>query len=440
MTFEVDTIVAPATPMGRSALALIRLSGPKTKAVIASMANRIFVDRRPGLCHLLDRSGQPLDEALVTLFEGPRSYTGEDLVEISCHGNPIIVERIVSEIVSRGTRLANPGEFTQRALAHDKLSPDQVEGLDWILNSRSLVGAQAGLKAKLGQVGASVEALRSDLIDVLADLEAELDFSEEEAGAADLKQSVSKLLGLAGRVSSWIAAFERNERFVRSCRVVLVGRPNSGKSSLFNALIGFDKAIVHETPGTTRDIVEHEALIDGLPVTLVDTAGIRAAVDEIEKLGIGRSRQAAQASSLVLWVCDRGTFDDGDVGGAVSGCTVLRVRSKSDVGSEESSRLAADLCVSSKTSEGLDALRTAIVGQDVNVAGDLSLTSERQRDLAALAEARLREAAQLLEAGVSLDRAVAAVNEAKLRIEEVTGRVTSEDVLASIFSKFCIGK
>lgn len=441
MTFEVDTIVAPATPMGRSALALIRLSGPKTKALMASLANRIFVDRKPTLCQLVDRGGQLLDEVVVTLFEGPKSYTGEDLVEISCHGNPIIVERIVSEIVSRGTRLASPGEFTQRALANEKLSPDQVEGLEWLLNSTTFVGAQAGLRAKLGQVGASVEALRADLIDVLGELEAELDFSEDEVGAVDFRKAASRLFALAERVSGWIAAFERNERFVRSCRVVLVGRPNSGKSSLFNALIGFNKAIVHETAGTTRDLVEHEASISGMSIVLVDTAGIRAASDEIERLGIGRSKEAARGSSVVIWACDRGAFDDSEISELVSGRRVLRVRTKSDVDLEgRSPRTEADLSVSSKTGAGLDVLRASIVGQDSTITGDLSLTSERQRDLAALAVRGLQGAAEMLESGSSLDQVVAAVNEARLKIEEITGRVTSEDVLGSIFSKFCIGK
>jgi len=436
----IDTIVARATPDGRAALATIRISGPRARGIVSSIAKRIFKDRSPTLCVLWDQAQQLIDEALVTVFEAPRSYTGEDLVEISCHGNPVVVEKIIAEIVSRGTRLAEPGEFTQRAMANEKIRADQVEGLDWLLNARTMDAARAGLKAKLGQVGASVETLRGRLIDLLARLEADLDFSEEEVGALDSQSAAKAIIEMANEVEGWISAYERNRAYLQTTRVVLVGRPNSGKSSLFNALIGIDKAIVFEEPGTTRDLVEHEILLRGRPVTLVDTAGIRAGAGEIERLGIERTLGAARTADVLIWACDRGLFDDPELSLLCRSAKVLRVETKADLKRLGANSTAGDYLVSSLTGEGLDGLRLALTGRLSAEQDGVSLTSSRQAELALSASKSLRSAAEVLGGGGQLDRAVGMAGQARNYLEEITGRVTAEDVLASIFSRFCIGK
>jgi tRNA modification GTPase len=449
-----DTIVAIATPAGRGGIGVVRLSGPDAVAISLRLTARRtpWRPRQATFSRIVERdeAGAPrtIDQAIVTLFAAPRSFTGDDVVEISAHGSGVLLRRIVELAVAAGARLAEPGEFTLRAHLNGRLDLVQAEAIADLVDAVTPLQARAAMDQLEGTLTSSIAAIDARLFDLSARLEASLDFPEEGFHFVTRDQAVSEL----GSVRASLERLVRDGRAGRVVRdgslVVIAGRPNAGKSSLFNALVGAARAIVTDVPGTTRDLVTERIDLDGVPVTLVDTAGLREVTDAIEAEGVRRAREAQAVAALTVVVIDGseplGTIERAEI----SADRRLVVMSKSDLPRQWTTGAlglpAADLVeVSVVTREGLDRLRRRIV---------LSLTSrENWRDPPAVSNIRhlghltdalavVERAEAALRSGATEELLLAELWEARQALEEVTGRRAPEDLLRHIFGRFCVGK
>jgi tRNA modification GTPase len=443
-----DVIVAPATPPGVSALAVIRLSGPAgaTLAVARRLAPRLPAApraRSARLCRLVDGRGREVDDAVVLYYEAPRSSTGEEVVELFCHGSPAIVAALLAAAREAGARPARPGEFTRRALAHGKLDLAAAEGIVLLAAAESRGAARRSLGLVDGALSRRVRALREKLLDVLAGLEASLDF-EDDTPAIQAARSGAALEEAATGLDA-LAALARGGAADRLPSAVIAGRPNAGKSTLFNALVGSDRAIVTPVPGTTRDAISETVEIGEERVRLLDTAGLRSGGDAVEAIGVTVAVRAAAEADLVLLVVDGSRAPDAE------DLTLVReldrgrglvVRTKGDLPLvPEAAALGADVAVSAATGAGLPALRRAMAGRlgAVESGGDL-LVLERHREALSRAAEGAREAAGLLLAGEPPELAAQSVRRALLAVGEITGETATEELLDRIFATFCIGK
>ncbi|MHB8799089.1 MAG: tRNA modification GTPase [Thermoanaerobaculia bacterium] len=432
-----DVLVARATPPGSGALAIVRLSGPSgaTLAIARALAPRLPARpeaRRAYLSPFRDEAGALLDEGLALYFAAPRSATGEEVVELQAHGAPAIAEGLVAAAVALGARRARPGEFTRRALANGRVDLVRAEGIGRLAAAASRGEARRALGLVRGELSRRVEALREELLSVLADLEAPLDFAEDVdadgeaaalAGARRLREELLRLGGIvgAGRLDGDLPT------------VVLVGVPNAGKSTLFNALVGEDRALVTETPGTTRDAVSEVVEIGGERVRLVDTAGLRRTEELVERLGVEAARRAAASADLLLLACAPDA-PPGEAGGLPAGVPVLRVATKADLGA------AVDegaLPVSARTGRGLDALREEISGR-LRAGSEAGAWGALPRQGDALR--RAAEALGPLSEELPGELAAAGVRAALHALGEITGETATEELLERIFERFCVGK
>lgn len=454
-----DTIVAIATPAGAAGIGIVRLSGSSAHDIACRLMGRAapLEARRATFGRVIDTegpapsAGRVLDQVVVTRFEAPRSFTGEDVVEIAAHGSALVLHRIVALAMHAGARLAEPGEFTLRAHLNGKLDLIQAEALADVVHAVTPLQARAAMDQLEGTLTQAIGQLEGALFDLVARLEASLDFPEEgyhfitrdEAAAAlsSVDRALDALLddGRAGRVIR------------EGTLVVITGRPNAGKSSLFNALVGASRAIVTAIAGTTRDLLTERVDINGLAVTLVDTAGLRDAGDAIEEEGIRRAQQAQQIAALTLFVIDGAAPIHVDDQAAILGSSAARlvVVSKHDLGRQwtipaEWPVDPADVIeVSVATGAGMEALRRAILRRltDREEWRDPPAVSNA-RHLARLGEARtaVGEATELLQAGASEELIIAALTPAREALDAIVGRRTPDDVLHHIFSRFCLGK
>lgn len=437
-----ETICALSSGKDKAAIAVIRLSGPKSIHVLDRLSKK-ELNLQPRLATKLkiySSDGAILDEVVATYFKGPASYTGEDVLEICCHGNPVIVARILDEIVSHETRLAGPGEFTQRAIVNGKMSVSEAESLNWVLNSRSKRGIELGLRAKLGGVGIQVKELAAELVTILSVVESQLDFPEHEVGQVDvqgLKESLSKVLL---DLESWAQSFKKHKNLLDKYSVAIVGPPNSGKSSLFNKLLGLEKAIVFDQPGTTRDTLEQILTIEGNELFLVDTAGIRETENPIEQLGISKSREVISQANLVCWVSEEAEMPPKAILDRFSDKDWVFVASKADLQSSNKKN-DAFIYTSSVSSEGIEELKAKVFGQMDGFSELMSpLTSERQAQHIVKAASFIEEAIKRLDTDEYLEWIAEALREASKNLELVVGEIPSELVLRKILSQFCIGK
>ena len=447
-----DTIVAVATPPGRGAIGIVRLSGPRTRSILrqivtgAASAPRVA---RVARVLVLDAAGhETFDDAVALLFAAPHSYTGEDVAEISAHGNPLLLEGIVRAALRAGARLAQPGEFTLRAFLNGKRDLPQAEAVADLIEAATPAQARAAADQLHGTLTARIGAIDAELFDLLARLEASLDFPDEGYHFVEPAAIAAALADIIGRIDTLLADAARGRILREGVTVVIAGRPNVGKSSLFNALLGADRAIVTEVPGTTRDLVAERVDIEGLAVTLVDTAGTRPTVDPIEREGVARGAQARAASSLVVVVVDQSeavTDDDRHVLDATRLRPRLIVKNKSDCPD------AADLsglgepvvAVSARNGDGIDALRYAIV-RALTASEPLvdtpAITNVRHVALLEEARAAIATARAAAEAAAPEEFIAADLQQARERLDEIVGKRTSDDVLRHIFERFCIGK
>lgn len=436
-----DVIVAPATPPGVSALAVVRLSGPRGAVVplVLRFAPGLGGNPRPRELHRtsLTRTGEggaeAFDDALAVFFEGPRSPTGEDVVEITCHGSPAVVAQILSEAQAAGARMARSGEFTRRALLAGKVDLAQAEGIALLTAAETRSDARRALGLAKGELSARVSLAREEILDALAELEAGLDFAEDTGESNPISGS---RLGALAAVLEPLARPGSRRVAGRDPIVVLAGAPNAGKSTLFNALLGEDRALVAELPGTTRDAVAETAEIGGVRVRLVDTAGLRETSDPVEGLGVALSRRTLAGADLVVYLVDAAVAESDPPVVAKSGA-VLLVTSRVDLAPVGHCPAAESLAVSARTGTGLPELAAAIAVRlgSADVEGEL-LVLERHRDLLGQAAGCLREA-QSLEAP---ELQAAELRRALVALGEVTGEGAPEELLDRIFSRFCIGK
>lgn len=443
-----DTIVAIATPPGRGGIGVIRLSGTDAHAIAKQLiTHRAPLEpRRATVTRSHDASvmSGAIDQVVATYFPAPGSYTGDDVVELSAHGSPVVLRAIVTAAIGHGARLAEPGEFTLRAFLNGRMDLLQAEAVADLIDAATPLQARVAFDQLDGTLTRWIAAIDASLFDLIARLEASVDFPDEGYHFADpgaVAQAIDELL----RETATLGASGKTGRLIREgLQVAIVGAPNVGKSSLFNALVGTSRAIVTESPGTTRDLVTEVVDIHGLRVTLVDTAGMRDAEDDVEAQGVERARQAAAVADLTLEVRD-GSVELSAEARRVQQITDnkrLIVNNKADLGIRNTS---PGLSVSARTGAGIDGLRASIMeALDVDFQRDgAAITNIRHINLVERAHAALgrARAAALGEGGpMSEEFVLADLQEARAALEEVTGRRASEDVLEHIFSRFCIGK
>ena len=448
LTRETDTLVAPATAPGRGGVAVVRLSGPDALGIGQSLAGDLPAPREARMRRFVDAAGTLLDEGLVLVFPGPGSFTGEDVVELHCHGGPVVIELIVEACVAAGARMAEPGEFSRRAYINDRIDLAQAEAIADLIESGSRQAASAALASLQGAFSAQVHGLTDELARLRAWVEATLDFPEEEvdylADAAVLGQ-VDDLLGRFDRLTETA----RQGRLLRDgMTVVIAGRPNAGKSSLLNCLTGEDSAIVTHLPGTTRDLLRQQIQIDGMPLHVVDTAGLREGANIVEQEGIRRAREEMAKADRVLLVIDAADpAGPPDADELPDGVPVTIIRNKIDLTGEPPGVVAGAggavaLGLSATSHAGVGDLRAHLkscMGFHPEAGGALSA---RRRHLTALADARLHVAAAREHLAGAKDGELMAeeLRLAQERLSEVTGEVSTEDLLGRIFSTFCIGK
>jgi tRNA modification GTPase len=425
-----DTIVAIATPPGRGGIGVVRLSGPDALAI----ARRLITHEGDLLPrHATFTRTHGIDQVVVTSFPSPHSYTGEDVVELSAHGSPVVLRAIVESAVAHGARLAEPGEFTLRAFLSGRIDLMQAEAVADLIDAVTPLQARAAFDQLEGTLTRSIAEIDRALFDLIARLEASVDFPEEGYHFVEVPSLAGVIDALLERTRTLLADGRRGRLVREGLSVAIVGRPNVGKSSLFNALAGASRAIVTDVPGTTRDLVTETVDIDGLRVTLIDTAGLREAADIVEAEGVSRSMQAMTVADLVLLVVDRDELQTVDN-------KHLTVQNKCDLG-----RPSRGVQVSATTGAGLDDLRRAIVSAlDFDPVRDRpEITNARHIALVERAHdalTRARDAALAAGGALSEEFVLADLQEARAAFEEITGRRSPDDLLAHIFTRFCVGK
>jgi tRNA modification GTPase len=449
-----DTIVAIATPPGRGGIGVVRLAGPESKAIAGQMlrfsGGRELEASRAHFGELVEcASGEHIDEVVATWFAAPHSYTTDEIVEISCHGSPVVLRRVVEMAIEQGARLAEPGEFTQRAFLNGRLDLTQAEAVRDLIDAQTLYQAKVAARQLKGSLSRIVQPIKETLIALIAKLEAGIDFAEDDVAVLP----GDAILGAIGEISVQLRGLEASFAFGKvvheGLTLAIVGRPNVGKSSLFNHLVEDERAIVTALPGTTRDLVTETVALGGIPVRLVDTAGIREALDEAESLGIRKSTEALADADLVLVVLDASTGlgkVDCELLSDVAGRAAIVVRNKADLGKTGELLPVANLTevrTSALTGEGIPELRSEILRTLRGSAaedGGAMLTNLRQQGQVQSALNDLAAALSSVQNAVPHEMILLDLYSALHALDELTGATTADDILNLIFSTFCIGK
>jgi tRNA modification GTPase len=454
-----DTICAQSTPLGRSGIAIVRMSGPQCLAIFrgtfrAKLTGDAIPSRRALLGQILDpRDGSMIDEAIGTFFPSPHSYTGEDMAEFSLHGSPVLVAVLLDCLCYRGARLAEPGEFTMRAFLHGKIDLTQAEAVQDIIGATTLYQAQVAERQRSGELAQQMRSVKERLIDIIVNLESAIEFAESELPVASREILIGKIDLIRQALREWINSYRRGRIVKEGFNMALIGRPNVGKSSVFNALLAKDRSIVAEVPGTTRDLVSEYTNLGGIPIHLVDTAGIRQSSDHVEKMGIDRSIQAMAEANAILLVVDASrprSKHDLILKEKLGELSCIVVMNKSDLPAhwslEEKGEYAGELPVvdvSAKTGSGIEELRAAILsgilGSSARQEGIL-ITNLRHCHNLEETEKNLERGAATLLKGLSEEFALMDLHAGLQKLGEITGETHVEDLLDQIFSKFCIGK
>jgi tRNA modification GTPase len=448
-----DTIVALSTPPGRSGVGLIRLSGPHSLEIARRLVHDPQFTPEPNHARLKSirdlESGEVLDRALITYFKAPHSFTGEDVIELSCHGSPVLLRQLVDAALALDARLAGPGEFTLRALVHGRLNLSQAEAVRDLINAQTSAAVRQAARQMNGELSTLLQPIKNSLLDIIVPLESSLEFVEDDLPDVAIEQIATKLFDLISRLDEIAATFRAGRLLRDGLKVTLVGRPNVGKSSLFNKLLVVDRAIVTDVPGTTRDTLSEVVNVHGIPVLLTDTAGVRPSEDQIEALGVERTRRAIADADLVIVILDNSQpliSEDEEVLAEVLNCLYLLVLNKSDLTAVEhvfDAQPLNTIAVSAKTGAGLEDLRAAIIkpfaDRDSQDAG-LLITDARHHDLLRRAQSALAVASESLAQRLSEELILFGLYDALRYLGEITGETTPNDVLSQIFATFCIGK
>jgi tRNA modification GTPase len=449
--FTEDTIAAVATPSGTGAISVIRVSGPGTFKSVDSIffgKNDISTAESHTIHYgkIKDKSGSQIDDVLISVFRNPHSYTGEDVVEISTHGNAIITKKILEILLAQEVRLAEPGEFTRRAFLNNRIDLAQAEAVADIINSRtevSLLGARSQLDGLLSQ---KVEELRSLLLNASSFVELELDFAEEDIEFIGHNELLSRIDNIVEEIDKLLSTYSFGKVIREGVNVALVGKPNVGKSSLLNYFLKESRAIVSHIPGTTRDIIREDVSIDGILFRLFDTAGLRASEDEIEKEGVIRSREAVRNADLVLFMNDveQGFSEDifDELKEITKEARIICVLNKID--KDEKSNLKSDVNISAKTGQGIESLfnllKQKALGNSNYSEKSAVVSNLRHYNCLRKAKECLLNAKESANNKLSGEFISVDLRNAESSLGEIIGAVTSEDILNNIFAKFCIGK
>ena len=463
---DTDTIAAIATPLIPSAIGVLRLSGPEA----VEIADRVFApfhggpmadrpDRALVYGALRDREGHVIDHCLATVSRAPHSYTGEDTAELQCHGSPAALTLGLEALFAAGARQARPGEFTRRAFLNGKLDLTRTEAVADLIHAET----PAAVRQAAGQLGGALERAVDGIYDGLTDLcahfHAVLDYPDEDIEPFEMEELSAALTGAAERLDKLAASYRRGRLLNEGIPCTIVGLPNAGKSTLFNALLGYERAIITPIPGTTRDTVEERVNFGGALLRLIDTAGLRETDDQAERLGVERSRAAVERAELIFVVVDSAAelieTDGRELAELLrmvtdTGKPWIWIDSKYDLSSAGVEKAgkgrgnpAASVCLSAVTGEGLDRLEQAVAAifpQETDTQAGAMLTNARQAEAAMRARAAVERGAEALRAGLSPDAVVADVEDALSALGELTGRTVREDVTARIFERFCVGK
>jgi tRNA modification GTPase len=448
---QADTIVAISTPPGRGGIGVIRLSGSRARAIAEGLV-RLAHSLEPGRArfgYMVDAgTGDVLDEIVVTFFAAPHSYTSEDVVEISMHGSPVLLRYALEQATEAGARLAEPGEFTERAFLSGRLDLTQAEAVHDLIEASTLHQARVAAQQLGGALSRKVAPVKERLIALIASLEAGVDFAEDDIDTMPVAEIVERL----GEIATPLRELERGFGYGRlvhdGLRLAIVGRPNVGKSSLFNRLVEQDRAIVTATPGTTRDLVTERVSIEGIPIELIDTAGLRETSDEAETIGINKSREAIAEADLVLIVVDGTSAPDPEDAKTISSIIdrpTMIAANKHDLGAVELSFDASVPVVrtSAVTGEGIEELRRKIlqtVTQGTPAQETALVTNLRQRHAVTEALASLQRASDAAHSLIPHEVLLVDLYDALAALDRLTGATTADDILRLIFSSFCIGK
>jgi tRNA modification GTPase len=465
-----DTIVAIATPPGRGGIGVVRLAGPEARAIVAPMLrlkheldpNRAVFGELVDLSAAKSGGKDRIDEVVVTYFAKPHSYTTDDIIEISAHGSPVVLRHIVEQALARGARVAEPGEFTMRAFLNGRLDLTQAEAVRDLIDAQTLFQAKVAAQQLEGALSNRLKPIKQKLIDLIALLEAGIDFAEDDISVAPDAAILESIAKIKSPLEQLAATFTYGKIVHQGLTLAIVGRPNVGKSSIFNCLVERERAIVTAQPGTTRDLVSETVAIGGIPVELVDTAGIRHSLDEAESIGIKKSMEALADADLVLVVIDESQPESDEESereeellDQVEGRPAIVVENKLDLQRtcgggalrakpRHHAKLPVRIATSALTGEGIPALRAAILSQ---VAGDATtsqetgfLTSVRHHKLVNDAIAALEAATQAVAGRVPHEMLLLDLYASLRPLDEITGVTTTDDILNLIFGTFCIGK
>jgi tRNA modification GTPase len=445
-----DTIVAISTPLGRSGIGVVRISGPHTNAIATRLLKSAspLVIRRASVVQWLDEQDIPIDEVVATLFGSPNSYTGEDILELSAHGNPVTLQRIVNSVCAAGARIAAPGEFTMRAVLNGKMDLIQAEAVRSFVEAQTTSQARTAMLQIGGALSKRVVPEKDKLLDIIARLEAGIDFAEDDVSVPNGQEVSIELDQIQVRLGEIGSTYTFGKILFEGVRLAIIGKPNVGKSSLFNQFVGFDRAIVTEIPGTTRDVLSERICLDGIPLRFSDTAGVRQATDVVEQLGVQKTLEEISEADLVLVVLDASNpleQADRDLLSRVSSTTHIVVLNKCDLGmAVESKGMQSNaIHVSALTGTGIEELRSEIrrklFPDGENLSGSF-VTTARQAEAISKCVDALKKASAALMDGVHHEMILLDLYDALLELNKLTGEVLTEDILGRIFSTFCVGK
>lgn len=440
-----ETIVAVATPSGRGGIGVVRVSGSRARQVAQAVCGIEPAPRHACYATFRDRSGDTIDRGLALYFPAPRSFTGEDVLELHAHGSPLVLERLLQCICELGARPAGAGEFSQRAFVNGKLDLAQAEAVADLIAARSQAQVRAAQRSLDGEFSRRVEALAAAIVRLRVEVEAAIDFAEEASETASHDALARLFEDAQGRLDALLAATRRGVRLTDGLHAVIVGEPNVGKSSLLNALAGNDRAIVADVPGTTRDVLRESIVLDGVELTLADTAGLREAADAVEGEGVRRARAELARADIVLRVVEREPEGAVDVfAGVPAQARRILVVNKIDLAGRAPGRNEADavavIALSARTGDGLDLLRKELRGAAMG-GEDAGVFSARTRHLLALERAGAHlAAARAGHVSIVPELVAEELRAAHHALGEITGAFSTEDLLGAIFSTFCIGK
>lgn len=454
MIHQLDPIAAVATPPGEGGISVIRLSGKSSIDIIQNCFRGKKLAEQPShtahFGRIIDEKGRVIDEVVVVLFKSPNSYTGEDTVEISCHGGVLVTQAVLETLLKAGARPANAGEFTYRAFLNGKLELSQAEAVADLIHAKSKKALEAANQQLSGQLGRLIRKFRQQIIDATAMIELELDFIEEDVEFANREQLIQLLTEVLQSIEELLETYEAGRLIKDGVKTVFVGAPNAGKSTLLNTLLGHERAIVTEIAGTTRDTIDADWTHDGILFKLIDTAGLRETTDVVEAEGVRRSRKAVETADLVVYLKDlsqpftkieREEFEQLK---KLTQSPFLIIGTKSDLPENPSTTISFDLKISAKNGVHIQTLKALIKEKALENkhydASSLVITSSRHKDALEKTKTHVEQALSLVRKGQSGDLLAIDLRTALHHLGTITGEITNEDILDSIFSRFCIGK